>query len=170
MFLSRNCPRPIRTLSSTAKNEVVNTRPTITKTIVGTASAASSVGSNRKFTKCTCAFCSAATALTPIVQSATADVFSPKRSTINWRDARRIGWVVSVMHILRDRVNTLLVVEHEEQIIQAADKLIDIGPCRSERGSELVFNGALDQLLFRSKSLTAGYLSGRKKIPVPKTR
>src|SRR5438067_6667133 len=83
---------------------------------------------------------------------------------------RDIGRLVRVMHNLRDRGNTLLVVEHEEQIIRAADNLIDIGPGRGERGGELVFNGALDQLLFRSKSLTADYLSGRKMIPVPKKR
>src|SRR5438874_5404684 len=83
---------------------------------------------------------------------------------------RDIGRLVRVMHNLRDRGNTLLVVEHEEQIIRAADNLIDIGPGRGERGGELVFNGALDQLLFRNKSLTADYLSGRKSIPVPKKR
>ena len=83
---------------------------------------------------------------------------------------RDIGRLVRVMHNLRDRGNTLLVVEHEEQIIRAADNLIDIGPGRGERGGELVFNGALDQLLFRNKSLTADYLSGRKTIPVPKER
>jgi len=83
---------------------------------------------------------------------------------------RDIGRLVRVMHNLRDRGNTLLVVEHEEQIIRAADNLIDIGPGRGERGGELVFNGALEQLLFRSKSLTADYLSGRKTIPVPKKR
>src|SRR5205085_6968 len=80
------------------------------------------------------------------------------------------GRLVRVMHNLRDRGNTLLVVEHEEQIIRAADNLIDIGPGRGERGGELVFNGALDQLLFRNKSLTGDYLSGRKTIPVPKKR
>src|SRR5262249_11004957 len=80
---------------------------------------------------------------------------------------RDIGRLVRVMHNLRDRCNTLLVVEHEEQIIRAADNLIDIGPGRGERGGDLVFNGALDQLLFRNKSLTADYLSGRKTIPVP---
>ncbi len=83
---------------------------------------------------------------------------------------RDIGRLVRVMHNLRDRGNTLLVVEHEEQIIRAADNLIDIGPGRGERGGELVFNGALDQLLFRNKSLTADYLSGRKTIPLPKSR
>jgi excinuclease ABC subunit A len=83
---------------------------------------------------------------------------------------RDVGRLVRVMHDLRDKGNTLLVVEHEEQIIRAADNLIDIGPGRGERGGELVFNGALDQLLFRDDSLTAKYLSGRKSIPIPKKR
>ena len=82
---------------------------------------------------------------------------------------RDIGRLVRVMHNLRDRGNTLLVVEHEEQLIRASDNVIDVGPGRGERGGELVFNGALDQLLF-SKSLTADYLSSRKTIPVPKSR
>ena len=83
---------------------------------------------------------------------------------------RDIGRLVDVMHNLRDKGNTLLVVEHEEQIIRASDNLIDIGPGRGERGGELVFNGSLDQLLFRDDSLTAKYLSGRKSILVPKKR
>ena len=83
---------------------------------------------------------------------------------------RDIGRLVRVMHNLRDRGNTLLVVEHEGQIIRAADNLIDIGPGRGERGGELIFNGALDQLLFRNRSLTADYLSGRKSTPLPKSR
>jgi excinuclease ABC subunit A len=83
---------------------------------------------------------------------------------------RDVGRLVRVMHDLRDRGNTLLVVEHEEQIIRAADNLIDIGPGRGERGGELVFNGALDQLLFKKGSLTADYLGGRKSIPLPKKR
>src|SRR5437879_8369588 len=83
---------------------------------------------------------------------------------------RDIGRLVGVMDNLRDKGNTLLVVEHEEQIIRAADNLIDVGPGRGERGGELVFNGALDQLLFRKNSLTGDYLSGRKSIPVSKKR
>src|SRR5256885_3278038 len=83
---------------------------------------------------------------------------------------RDIGRLVRVMHNLRDRGNTLLVVEHEEQIIRAANNLIDLGPGRGEAGGELVFNGTLDQLLFKNKSLTADYLSGRKAIPLPKSR
>ncbi|MEY2480342.1 MAG: excinuclease subunit [Verrucomicrobiota bacterium] len=83
---------------------------------------------------------------------------------------RDIGRLVRVMHNLRDKGNTLLVVEHEEQIIRASDNLIDIGPGRGERGGELVFDGKLDDLILRGKSLTADYLSGRKSIPIPKSR
>jgi len=60
---------------------------------------------------------------------------------------RDVGRLVRVMHNLRDKGNTLLVVEHEEQIIRAADNLIDIGPGRGERGGELVFSGPLDDFL-----------------------
>ena len=99
---------------------------------------------------------------------------------------RDIGRLVRVMHNLRDRGNTLLVVEHEEQIIRAADNLIDIGPGRGERGGELVYSGAIDDFVlggtrspnaFRSRSkstthhsLTRDYLTGNKLIPVPKSR
>jgi len=100
---------------------------------------------------------------------------------------RDIGRLVRVMHNLRDRGNTLLVVEHEEQIIRASDNLIDIGPGRGERGGELIFNGRLEDfagqalrlpnsrtasgaLALQPQSLTADYLSGRKSIPVPKKR
>jgi len=83
---------------------------------------------------------------------------------------RDIGRLVRVMHNLRDKGNTLLVVEHDERIIRAADNVIDIGPGRGERGGELVFNGNLERLLFRDDSLTAKYLSGQKSIPIPKKR
>ena len=60
---------------------------------------------------------------------------------------RDVSQLVRVMYNLRDKGNTLLVVEHEEQIIRAADNLIDIGPGRGERGGELVWNGSLDDFL-----------------------
>jgi excinuclease ABC subunit A len=60
---------------------------------------------------------------------------------------RDVGRLVRVMHNLRDKGNTLLVVEHEEQIIRAADNLIDIGPGRGEQGGELVWNGTLGDFL-----------------------
>jgi excinuclease ABC subunit A len=89
---------------------------------------------------------------------------------------RDVGRLVRVMHDLRDKGNTLLVVEHEEAIIRSSDHVIDIGPGRGERGGELVFSGELANLggsraeRTIHHSLTADYLSGRKKIPVPKRR
>jgi len=95
---------------------------------------------------------------------------------------RDVGQLVRVMRNLRDKGNTLLVVEHEEQIIRAADNLIDLGPGRGEDGGELVWNGPLDDFLARNgenvgsagapapQSLTRDYLTGRKSIPSPKSR
>ncbi|MFL6584342.1 MAG: excinuclease ABC subunit UvrA [Chthoniobacterales bacterium] len=83
---------------------------------------------------------------------------------------RDVGRLIRVMENLRDKGNTLLVVEHEESIIRAADNLIDIGPDRGERGGQLVFTGQFEELLRKRNSLTADYLSGRSSIPVPRTR
>jgi excinuclease ABC subunit A len=86
---------------------------------------------------------------------------------------RDVGQLVRVMHNLRDNGNTLLVVEHEEQIIRAADNLIDLGPGRGEHGGELVWNGPLGDFLASNgspQSLTRDYLSGCKSIPLPKLR
>ena len=95
---------------------------------------------------------------------------------------RDVGRLVRVMHNLRDKGNTLLVVEHEEQIIRAADNLIDIGPGRGDGGGELVWSGPLDEFLAPDApcdrtgtqdacrpSLTRDYLSGRKSIPTPRS-
>src|SRR5439155_19565079 len=60
---------------------------------------------------------------------------------------RHVGRLVRVMHNLRDKGNTLLVVEHDEQIIRAADHLSDLGPSRGEHGGDLVWNGALGQFV-----------------------
>jgi excinuclease ABC subunit A len=90
---------------------------------------------------------------------------------------RDVGQLVRVMHNLRDKGNTLLVVEHEEQIIRSADNLIDLGPGRGEHGGELVWNGALSNFLYDGgqharvpQSLTRDYLTSRKSISIPKTR
>jgi excinuclease ABC subunit A len=87
---------------------------------------------------------------------------------------RDVGQLVRVMHNLRDKGNTLLVVEHEEQIIRAADNLIDLGPGRGEHGGELVWNGPLDEFLngagAPSPSLTREYLTNRKSIAIPTSR
>ncbi len=74
------------------------------------------------------------------------------------------------MEDLRDKGNTLLVVEHEEAVIRSADNLIDIGPGRGEAGGELVFSGPLTKLGTCPGSLTADYLTGRKTIPLPAQR
>jgi excinuclease ABC subunit A len=99
---------------------------------------------------------------------------------------RDVGQLVRVMLNLRDKGNTLLVVEHEEQIIRAADNLVDIGPGRGERGGELMWSGALDEFFAAQsvrqnagrsgqharapQSLTRDYLSGGRSIPIPKSR
>ena len=83
---------------------------------------------------------------------------------------RDIGRLVRVMKNLRDKGNTLLVVEHEESVIRAADNLIELGPGRGEAGGGLVFNGPVDRIEAVAESLTGDYLAGRKSIPVPKKR
>jgi excinuclease ABC subunit A len=84
------------------------------------------------------------------------------------RDVHRLN---SVLHGLRDKGNTLLVVEHEEAVIRSADNLIEIGPGRGERGGELVFQGPIDQIEEATdNSLTAAYLTGRKQIASRKKR
>ncbi len=83
------------------------------------------------------------------------------------RDTERL---ISVLHKLRDLGNTVIVVEHEEDIMNAADEIIDIGPEAGKFGGELVFQGKMKNILTAKKSLTAAYLSGERKIEVPKKR
>ncbi len=83
---------------------------------------------------------------------------------------RDIGKLVGVMERLRDKGNTLLVVEHEEAVIRAADHLLDIGPGRGSAGGQLVFNGPAGEIEKCKESLTADYLFGRKSIAVPGKR
>jgi excinuclease ABC subunit A len=71
---------------------------------------------------------------------------------------------------LRDLGNTLIVVEHDEDTIRAADWVVDIGPGAGEHGGHVVVSGTVDELLTSQTSLTGAYLSGRRQIPVPKTR
>ncbi|MBV9671699.1 MAG: excinuclease ABC subunit UvrA [Verrucomicrobia bacterium] len=84
---------------------------------------------------------------------------------------RDVSRLIGVLHGLRDKGNTLLVVEHEEAVIRAADNIVEIGPGRGEAGGELVFTGSLKSLGKGSnQSLTAAYLTGQKQIPVPNKR
>ena len=87
---------------------------------------------------------------------------------------RDTGRLVNVMHALRDKGNTLVVVEHEEAVIRRADHIVDIGPGRGGNGGKLMFCGPAweiqDPKSRVENSLTADYLSGRKIIPIPAQR
>jgi len=78
--------------------------------------------------------------------------------------------LVGVLNELKDLGNTVIIVEHEEAIMQAADEIIDIGPLAGVNGGELVFQGTHKELINAKNSLTADYLTGRAKIPVPEKR
>ncbi len=82
---------------------------------------------------------------------------------------RDTNLLIRVLKELRDYGNTVLVVEHEEEIIRAADEIIDMGPEAGRLGGEVVYQGGLD-LSESNKSLTAGYLSGRLSVTIPRSR
>ena len=77
--------------------------------------------------------------------------------------------LITVLKSLRDLGNTVIVVEHDEDIMKAADEVIDIGPEAGTHGGEVVAHGTLDEIL-KSNSLTAAYLNGSMEIAIPKTR
>jgi excinuclease ABC subunit A len=83
------------------------------------------------------------------------------------RDTQRL---VTVLKSLRDVGNTVLVVEHEEEIMKAADHIIDIGPEAGTHGGNLIFTGTYEQIITDDNSLTGKYLSGREEIAIPKSR
>ena len=83
------------------------------------------------------------------------------------RDTRRL---IKVLNKLRDLGNTVIVVEHDEEIIRAADEIIDIGPLAGRQGGEVVFQGNFKALLKDRKSLTGRYLSHDLHIEVPDSR
>ena len=83
------------------------------------------------------------------------------------RDVERI---VGVMHRLRDAGNTLVVVEHDPKVIQAADRVLDIGPGPGEHGGEIVFYGPIRNLATAKGSLTADYLYRRRRVEIPLMR
>lgn len=78
--------------------------------------------------------------------------------------------LITVLKSLRDVGNTVIVVEHDEDIIKAADEIIDLGPFAGHLGGELVFQGDIKALYNDKKSLTAQYLNGIEKIEVPEKR
>jgi excinuclease ABC subunit A len=84
--------------------------------------------------------------------------------------ARDVGRIVGIMRKLRDAGNTLVVVEHDPAVMQAADRLLDIGPGPGEQGGEVVFYGPVRELAHAPRSLTADYLLGRKRVADPAPR
>lgn len=83
------------------------------------------------------------------------------------RDTHKL---ISVLLKLRDIGNTVIVVEHDEEIMRNADHLIDIGPLAGQHGGEIVFQGNFNELIDSRNSLTADYLTGRTEIPLPLLR
>lgn len=77
--------------------------------------------------------------------------------------------LIKVLKQLRDLGNTVIVVEHEEEIIRAADQIIDIGPEAGYNGGEVVYSGDIKGLEKAKNSLTAEYLTGKKEISIPKS-
>ena len=78
--------------------------------------------------------------------------------------------LLNTLKHLRDLGNSLIVVEHDEDTMRAADCIVDIGPGAGEHGGEVVAVGTAEELMANEKSITGAYLSGRLKIPVPEVR
>src|SRR5699024_6033874 len=86
---------------------------------------------------------------------------------LHQRDNLRL---IQTLQRLRDLGNTLIVVEHDEDTVRAADHVVDIGPGAGEYGGRIVVEGTVEDLLASEESLTGGYLAGRLSIPVPEVR
>jgi excinuclease ABC subunit A len=84
--------------------------------------------------------------------------------------ARDTARLIEILERLRDTGNTVVVVEHEPSVMRAADQIVDLGPGRGEKGGDVVFCGAANDLLRSEVSLTGQYLSGRKQVQVPQRR
>ena len=83
---------------------------------------------------------------------------------------RDIDRLIAILRSLTDAGNTVVVVEHDEAMIRAADHAIEIGPEPGARGGRLVFQGTVGAMIRSTGSITGAYLSGRKRIPVPAAR
>ncbi len=86
---------------------------------------------------------------------------------LHQRDNARL---LGTLRRLRDLGNSVIVVEHDEETIRAADYVVDLGPGAGPRGGQIVAQGTIEELLRAKNSLTAAYLSGRARIPIPKQR
>ena len=80
------------------------------------------------------------------------------------------GKLLNALHNLKDLGNTLIVVEHDEETMRAADFVVDIGPGAGKNGGKIVVAGSVDDIINEPRSITGDYLSGRKRIPIPKNR
>ena len=84
---------------------------------------------------------------------------------------RDTGRLIKILHELRGLGNTIVVVEHDPDVMRAADHIVDLGPGAGEHGGRIVFEGTLQQLLAdRDGSLTSGYLRGELKVAAPRER
>jgi excinuclease ABC subunit A len=86
---------------------------------------------------------------------------------LHQRDNKRL---IDTLVRLRNLGNTLIVVEHDETTIRAADWIVDIGPGAGELGGEIVYSGPVDGILDHETSVTGAYLTGRREIPTPQVR
>ena len=86
---------------------------------------------------------------------------------LHQRDNQRL---LNTLNYLRDLGNTVIVVEHDEDAIRAADYIVDIGPGAGVHGGEIVAQGSLKQILKNKKSITAQFLSGQDAIAIPAQR
>jgi excinuclease ABC subunit A len=80
------------------------------------------------------------------------------------------GKLINTMKRLRDLGNTVIVVEHDQAVMEAADHIVDVGPGAGEYGGEIIGQGTLADIKRNKESLTGAYLTGRKKLDLPKTR
>src|SRR5207237_1237741 len=83
---------------------------------------------------------------------------------------RDIDRLIAIIRSLTDAGNTVVVVEHDEAMIRAADHVIEVGPEPGSRGGHIVFQGAVSEMLASPRSITGAYFSGRETIATPAQR
>src|SRR6185312_9535323 len=83
---------------------------------------------------------------------------------------RDINRLIAIIRTLTDAGNTVVVVEHDEAMIRAADHVIEVGPEPGGRGGEIVFQGTVPELILSQKSITGAYFSGRETLAAPAQR
>lgn len=94
-------------------------------------------------------------------------VFDEPTVGLHARDTERL---LGSLKLLRDQGNTVIVVEHSQEVMRAADWIVELGPGAGDRGGQVTFSGPMAAMLDDANSLTGAYLSGRRSIPVPARR